>query len=194
MKVSIINEQGIHETLMGLGLSYGLTSNIDLLDLIYDVELIKKLLKVTITLAFKGLGHSKFLESIQMWIDITAPIFWWNQFDTYRVGISKQSESKMHTILKVKEFTSDMFELGLEDPDLDHLNDLLDRKQFEQLINDLPQGFLQRRIVNLNYKTLQNIVQQRKSHKLAQWKEFVSEIEKQSLYPEFLFKKEDLDE
>lgn len=187
MKVKIINECGYDEALWGLGLSYGITSNHEYLtwSLSLSPDDWIRLKDRSVKLAKMGNGHSKFLESIQMWIDMTAPRYFWQQFDTYRIGVTKQSESTMHTLTKQPLMQSD-FEEPVPDVILNHLNYLIAIKEFDALKNLLPEGFLQRRIVNLNYKSLRNIISQRISHRLPLWRAFCAQILSQSRYPQFI--------
>lgn len=97
MDVEVIGEYGHDQALLGLGLSFGLTSGMSYNDLMKDYmfgknEKIIRIIKTAHKLAGKDGGHNKFLESIQLWLDINAPRYWWSEFDTYRVGTSKQSE------------------------------------------------------------------------------------------------------
>jgi len=185
MKIKILRESGYEEALFGIGLSFGVTD-------------FSRLEKVATVLFNKDGGHNKFLESIQLWIEITAPRYWWQEFDTYRVGITKQSESTIHTIMKSK-LNQSHFESPLNEDILEFLNiciqDYKNSKSTEQkkqnfkiLKNHLPEGFLQKRIVNTNYKVLRNILQQRKNHKLDEWRVFNSEIYNQVYHVEFLMK------
>ena len=127
MEVHIVKEHGYKEALFGLGLSYELSSDFNLIDEDihnYDwIKLWRKLDKVAQKLAKKDGGHNKFLESIVLWVDIDAPRYWWSEFDTYRVGTTKQSESTMHTITK-RVLTPDDFETPILDATLDFLNEL----------------------------------------------------------------------
>lgn len=105
MDVEVIGEYGHDQALLGLGLSFGLTSGMSYNDLMKDYmfgknEKIIRIIKTAHKLAGKDGGHNKFLESIQLWLDINAPRYWWSEFDTYRVGTSKQSASTMHTLVK----------------------------------------------------------------------------------------------
>lgn len=170
MKVKILKEDGYKEAMLGLSLSYGT-----------DKE---KAESTAIRLYTKDGGHNKFLESIVVWLDITAPRYFWQQFDTYRIGVTKQSESTMHTILK-RELTQLDFEDPIKPIILSNLNDRIQKKEFDQIKNELPEGFLQRRIICTNIKTLRNIIAQRKHHKLALWQQFCAEIFAQTNYPEF---------
>lgn len=171
MKISILKEAGYLEALYGLGLSYDLTSDISFEDFCNDKDLITKMRFVSQKLYDKEGGHNKFLESIYVWIDITAPRFLHSEIDTYRIGSTKQSQSTMHTLLK-NPFTQDMFEYPIPQSTLNYLEILRQEKDFMMLKNLLPEGFLQRRIWVVNYKTLRNVLHQRKNHRLEQWKDF----------------------
>lgn len=160
MKIQILEECGYTSALLGISLSY----NQSVIDI--------KNNGVATKLYDKDGGHNKFLESICMWIDIDAPRYWWQQFDTYRVGTTKQSESTMHTIMR-QVLTQANFQSCIPQETLDRLNYLVLNKQFDQLKVELPEGFLQRRIVCTNYKVIRNMTQQRKFHKLAEWREFI---------------------
>jgi len=158
MKTVILNECGFDEAMLGLSLNK--KQNVD------------NMQKVALKLGKADGGHNKFLESIVVWLDITAPRFFWSEFDTYRVGVTKQSESTMHTIQK-ETITQDCFEYPITEDYVEMLNEMLNiGVKIEQLKNALPDGFLQRRIVTTNYKTLRNIIKQRENHRLPQWKEF----------------------
>lgn len=183
MLVSVRKETGYALALEGIGLSFN----------VYDID---RLGGVAEKLAPKDGGHNKFLESMMVWIDIDAPRYWWSEFDTYRVGTTKQSESTMHTITH-RLLTQDDFEFVVYGFTLRQLNDAIkdyqttENKQakarlFAEIKNNLPEGFLQRRIVCTNYKTLKNIVWQRKHHKLLEWKAFIKALADQLEHPEFV--------
>ena len=183
MKINIIETSGENTALFGIGLSYGITSTYkSRIALHLYNDLYNKLLKTADTLAHKQGGHNKFLESINISLDITAPRYWWSEFDTYRVGVTKQSESTIHTLGK-RDLTADDFEHNLPFDILTIFNNIIDRYRctenkkeketlFLTLKNLLPEGYLQRRIVVLNAKTLQNIIAQRINHRLPEWKQF----------------------
>jgi hypothetical protein len=130
-------------------------------------------------------GHNKFLESVAVWMDITAPRHFWQQFDTYRTGITKQSGSTMHTLLK-RPLTNDDFELPLPPQTLARLNELVACRDLIALKNELPEGFLQRRVVCTNYKVLRNIIAQRRTHRSPAWPAFCRLAVSQAAHPEFL--------
>lgn len=172
MKVHVLSEAGWQEAMLGLSLSY----NQDPGDMPAVAE---KLLA-------KGGSHIKYLESISVWLDITAPRYWWQQFDTYRVGVTKQSESTMHTIIK-HVLTDADFEGGIALKDLlDALNWHIHARDWIWVKRHLPESFLQRRVVATNYKVLRHMIEQRKHHKLAEWHLFCSSVQGQVDHPKYL--------
>ena len=183
--VRVLKESGFYEALFGLSLSFDvispevITGESNLL----SNEKFLKMQKVAQTLAFKQGGHNKFLESIQAWLLIRGSLSFWKQFDTYRVGITKQSESTMHTLKKrqltKQDFTKETFVF----PNIKNLS-------IDEMRDNVPSGFLECRVVNTNYKTLQNIIHQRKNHKSKKWNTFIEMLLKQVQHPEFLINKE----
>ena len=170
MNVKILEVSGLNYALHGLGLNKKLTSDYETWDEV-PFEIKQKLVNISVKLQDMDGGHNKFLESIVVWMDIKAPLYWWKQFDTYRTGITKQSESTMHTLMK-RPIVQEDFEDEIPVELLGLLNKLRDDGKFEELNNILPSGYLQRRMVCTNFKTLRNMRMQRKNHKLKQWREF----------------------
>ena len=138
-----------------------------------------------------GSEHRKFLRQIMVCVDITAPLYWWKEFDTYKVGTTANSTSTMHKIVS-KPITLDCFEIGDYEPELykaevarlmegtfipflDHLREMFnktgDKRYWKELIRWLPEGWLQTRTVTMNYENILSIVHQRKNHKLVEWKD-----------------------
>lgn len=187
MKTSIISGPiFVDDALFGIGLSYGLTSDMFCDAAFRKSPTYKQLVTVSKKLAHMQGGHNKFLETITLTLDVKAPRYWWQEFDTYRVGVTKQSESTIHTIM-ARELTDDDFEGGTFAHFLEELNAIREdyiateddeEKQaaFDDMKSALPEGYLQRRVVCLNLKTLQNIYRQRKNHKLPQWHMFFKDI------------------
>ena len=186
MKIEVISESGYIPALFGLGLSYGITSEMSVSDFLQDENAIRKMTGVALKLCTKDGGHNKFLESMFVALDIDAPRYWWSEFDTYRVGTSKQSESTMHTIRK-RELNASDFE-GFACPATVTEVNLLIRKgrPVDAIKAALPEGFLQRRIVTTNYRVLRNMILQRRKHRLPQWRNFCASILEQVEFPEFL--------
>ena len=170
MKVKKLAEYGYKEALLGTSLSRNQSP--------------EKMIPVCLNLASKNGGHNKFLEFIAVWLDITAPRYFWQQIATYRIGNSWLSESTMYTITKEHLAQQDFEEL-INENILDQLNIVIDKGNLEEIKNNLPEGFLQRRIMVTNYKALKNIIDQRYNHKLSQWRYFCDEILAQVEHPEF---------
>ena len=160
-----------------------------------DYDLMKRL-----TLA--GTEHSKFLRMLPVIMDITAPLYWWKEFNTYKVGTVANSCSTMHKIAD-KEFTLDDFSVeNLYEDVIDRpFKDIIDclnffrglyiqnndKDDWWQMIQLLPSSYNQKRTVFLNYAVLANMYHQRKGHKLDEWHDFCDMIEKFP-YSEFITK------
>ena len=146
-----------------------------------------------------GTDHRKFMRMMPVYVRITAPLYWWKEFDTYKVGTVSNSCSTMHKIMD-KEFTiedfsvermSDYLLVGVEAL-VDTLNTLRDlyinydkyddpetpkQKIWDSVIQLLPSSYNQTRNVMMNYEVLANIYKSRKDHKLDEWREFCKWIE-----------------
>lgn len=160
-----------------------------------DLKLMKNLSKA-------GNDHAKFLRMIDVTLDITAPLYWWKEYDTYKVGTVANSCSTMHKI-HAKEFTLDDFSCehlltGMVDDDgwgwlspLDMMKERVrflnvcrkkfietkDKTWWWQMIQLLPSSYNQKRTVQLNYQVLKSMYHSRKHHKLDEWIEFCKWIE-----------------
>jgi hypothetical protein len=143
-------------------------------------------------LAFAGSDHRKFLRQIIVSVDINAPLYWWKEFDTYKVGTVANSCSTMHKIHS-KEFVRDDFShesltqsaLGVLDSVVECLeserkkfNETKDKSHWFNMIQLLPSSYNQLRTVSLNYEVLINIYYARRYHKLNEWRIFCQAIEK----------------
>lgn len=182
MTVDLIGEGGYEQALYGLSLSYAISESF--WDFVAN-DKIKRMLKVADKLFNRNNGENKFLESIVVWLDINAPRYWWQEFDTYRVGITKQSASTMHTITK-RLLTQDDFVEPIDPTTLYSINAYIADKNFRAVKRHLPESFLQRREVCTNYKTLRNILYQRRNHRLPEWHLFINSILSYTEHPELL--------
>ena len=162
-----------------------------------DIDLMKRLCK-------GGTEHRKYLRQISVSMDVVAPLYWWKEFDTYKVGVTSNSCSTMHKI-HAKEFTLDDFShehltstgIDLLENTIDLLNDWRDwyirwdkissviTKEIEckkdvwwQMIQLLPSSYNQRRTIKMNYENVMNIINQREHHKLNEWRNFVEKLKK----------------
>ena len=177
-----------------------------------DLDLMKRLCNA-------GTDHRKFMRMITVYMDITAPLYWWKEFDTYKVGTVANSCSTMHKIAD-KEFTLEDFSRdhlitreqplvegvdAVEPPNaiwlmnriiqtLNQYRNLYlqtkDKKYWWQMIQLLPSSYNQRRTVMLNYEVLANMYKSRRNHKLDEWVDFCAEIERLP-HSELITKKED---
>lgn len=189
MQVNVLSEHG-HE-LACRGMAYSYKDRAKNVDEWWDSQKEKAERRIGL-LAHKDGGHNKALESIVVWIDIEASRAFWSEFDTYRVGTSKQSESTVHTLSKRGPLPED-FEEGTHWRVIDAFTDvwLSAKGDINVLKMNLPEGFLQRRMVCLNYKVLRNIIAQREGHRLKWWGVFIDEVLSQVQHPEYLKEKHD---
>ncbi len=143
-------------------------------------------------LAAAGSDHRKFLRQIFVSMDILAPLYWWKEFDTYKVGTVANSTSTMHKI-QAKEFSREDFSCDRLTPDalgvLDCVIEFLERERqafvatkdkahWHNMIQLLPTSYNQLRTVTLNYEVLINIYYARRNHKLSEWRVLADAIEK----------------
>ena len=167
--------------------------------------------KLMMTLRNAGTDHRKFMRMITVYVDITAPLYWWKEFDTYKVGTVANSCSTMHKI-HAKEFTLEDFSC---EHSIDHLDGIYegynrapiwgfqetiamlnmcrelyiqtkDKKYWWQMIQLLPSSYNQKRTVMLNYEVLCNMYKSRKDHKLTEWSEGILEWIKSLPYSELI--------
>ena len=142
-------------------------------------------------LAVAGSDHRKFLRQIIVSMDITAPLYWWKEFDTYKVGTVANSCSTMHKI-QAKEFVRDDFShdrlteegiaaldalIAFLEGERVKFNETKDKSAWHNMIQLLPSSFNQMRTVTLNYEVLINIYYARRHHKLAEWHTLCAAIE-----------------
>ena len=142
-----------------------------------DLDLAKRL-------AHAGNDHRKFLRQIFVSVDITAPLYWWKEFDTYKVGTVANSTSTMHKIHSKPFERSDFSCDRLDDAGLEALDSLIayleaervkfcenkeNRQPWHNMIQLLPSSYNQMRTVTMNYENLINMYYARKTHKLAEW-------------------------
>ena len=150
-----------------------------------DLDLMQRLFKA-------GTEHRKFMRQIFVSMDITAPLYWWKEFDTYKVGTTANSCSTMHKIHS-KEFTLDDFShehlcdhsIKTMQKVIDNLN--IERQNFLvskdkwcwwQMIQLLPTSYNQKRTITMTYENAASMIKQRSGHKLDEWREFVETLKR----------------
>lgn len=174
-----------------------------------DLELMQKLIKA-------GSEHRKFLRQIMVAVDVTAPMYFFSEFDTYKVGTVANSTSKMHKLASTP-ITKDCFEMGDFEQvtftrdsagidiklstqnvwngiisDLEALRqkylETKDKRYWKELIRLLPESWLQTRTITMNYENLLSMVHQRKNHKLTEWSiDFINWVKTLPYAEELLF-------
>lgn len=161
-------------------------------------EMGEKDLKLMTDLANAGADHGKFLRQLPVICEITAPLYWWKQWDTYKVGTTANACSTMHRLTE-KEFRLSDFSISNEmdlreilsnetyqiffQEVIEHLNMLrkayLETKEkwyWMKIVELLPESYMQKRTVSLNYAVLKNMYKQRKNHKLSEWIELFEQM------------------
>ena len=164
-------------------------------------------MKLAQTLIKAGNEHRKFMRQIFVSVDITAPLYWWKEFDTYKVGTVANSTSTMHK-LATTPITLDCFEIDdydrnlsiadnpKDDDGLDNIStfeeDIIyvlenirqkyletkDKRYWKELVRWLPESWLQKRTIKMNYEYVRNMYFQRRNHKLTEWSEsFIKWVE-----------------
>lgn len=156
-------------------------------------------------LALAGSDHRKFLRQVIVSVDITAPLYWWKEFDTYKVGTVANSTSTMHKIHS-KEFERDDFShdkmsdeaLACLDKTIEFLEasrkkfvETKEKKYWDDMIQILPSSYNQMRTVSMNYENLVNMYYARRNHKLTEWHEYCAWIETLPLADDWIIVKDE---
>ena len=144
-----------------------------------DLKLLQQLTKA-------GSDHRKVLRQMMVSLDVTAPLYWWKEFDTYKVGVTTNSQSTMHKLCS-RPLTYDDFSFEMPSSTwivrviIDNLNDRIrdynegmkqNKALWRSIVQLLPSAYNQKRTVTMNYEVILNMYQQRKHHKLREWQEF----------------------
>lgn len=172
-----------------------------------DMDLAQRLIRA-------GSEHRKFMRQIFVSVDITAPLYWYKEFDTYKVGTVANSTSTMHKLAttpitlecfemddyddSVNIMMSDGFRIPIDEKwknDISYLeqlrktyNETKDKKYWKELIRQLPESWLQTRTITMSYENLYTMVRQRKNHKLSEWSvSFINWVKTLPYAQEFIF-------
>lgn len=164
----------------------------------------KKDMKLMTTLVSSGTSHRKFMRMVDIWFDIEAPLLWWKQFDTYKVGTVRLSDSTMHTIMKRDEFRLSDFEHADNDIAIKELEGIIfslnkflnwykdeeDQETKTKIVDAvrrlLPDSFIQGSTEKISYETLWKMEHERRNHRLEEWRMFLDQIEEGIMYPELV--------
>ncbi len=179
MKVEKIEECG-HRTAM-LGLSMNKKQPVENMP-----ALASKLCKMEAS-------HRKFLRQIYISFKITAPTYWWGEFDTYKVGTVAQSTSIMHTfekelmLMKASDFINNFeYPHMISDSDIFNWRQMVTDNLFTLLRASIPSGYLYTRVVSMNYEVLRTMLKQRKTHRLPHWESFLTQAMSQIEHKELI--------
>jgi len=185
MLTTILKEEGYELALRGL--AYSFRDQADPLDDWWTPEKFRKMKKVGAALCPRGSEERKWIRQIVLWLDIVAPRYWWSEFDTYKIGTVAQSESTMHKLAKrrpcAEDFAASTPAIVIEQFAVQWG---IHKGNVQVLKACLPEGYLQRRLVTLNYEVLGNIIHQRKAHRLPEWRVFIDALLAQLEHPELL--------
>jgi len=195
LKAYVDEVSGFSSALRAMRLSFGSESNQEGLVKSQGWSIHEDNHALLLKLIKAGDSHAKVTRMIQVWLDLTLPRYLWQEFDTYKIGTTAMSESTVHTLmqeLKNGTVSIDRFEHteNTENNIRTYIallrEAMVDGYTTEEIKQLLPESFLQRRIVNLNYQTLRHIYFDRRNHRLKSWHILLDSILEQIPFPEFV--------
>lgn len=187
LKANILDVQGFYQAIKGMRNSRNSWSKMDSGNGGVgpnDLKLMNRLFKA-------GTEHRKYARMITVWVDINAPLYWWKEFDQYKIGTVSNSCSTMYTLtnkpFELKDFSVDKLytfgdSINCVIDDLNELRSLCLKETDPKIKKDLwcaivqllPESYNQARTIMLNYEVVARIIQQRKGHKLEEWKQLIT--------------------
>ena len=186
LDATVLDVRGFEQAIKGMRNSRNSWSRMDSVDDIVgpnDLKLMNRLFK-------SGTEHRKYARMITVWIDINAPLYWWKEFDQYKIGTVSNSCSTMYTLMnkpfELKDFSFDKLNGygNYAERVIDDLNELREQCSKETdiktkkglwyaIVQLLPESYNQTRTIMMNYEVVARIIQQRKGHKLEEWKQLI---------------------
>ena len=186
LDAKILDVQGFEQAIKGMRNSRNSWARMDSIDNVVgpnDLKLMHRLFK-------SGTEHRKYARMITVWIDINAPLYWWKEFDQYKIGTVSNSCSTMYTLMnkpfELKDFSFDKLNVhgNYLQRVIDDLNELREQCSKETdpkikkdlwyaIVQLLPESYNQTRTIMMNYEVVARIIQQRKGHKLEEWKQLI---------------------
>ena len=186
LKAKILDVQGFYQAIKGMRNSRNSWSKMDTDNVGVgpnDLKLMNRLFKA-------GTEHRKYARMITVWVDISAPLYWWKEFDQYKIGTVSNSCSTMYTLtnkpFELKDFSIDKLSTfgNYADCMIDDLNELrecclneadpkIKKELWYSIVQLLPESYNQTRTIMMNYEVVARIIQQRKGHKLEEWKQLI---------------------
>ena len=186
LDAKILDVQGFEQAIKGMRNSRNSWSRMDSIDNVVgpnDLKLMNRLFK-------SGTEHRKYARMITVWIDINAPLYWWKEFDQYKIGTVSNSCSTMYTLMnkpfELKDFSFDKLNVhsNYSQRVIDDLNELreqcsketdpkIKKELWYTIVQLLPESYNQTRTIMMNYEVVARIIQQRKGHKLEEWEQLI---------------------
>lgn len=186
LDAKILDVQGFEQAIKGMRNSRNSWSRMDSIDNVVgpnDLKLMNRLFK-------SGTEHRKYARMITVWIDINAPLYWWKEFDQYKIGTVSNSCSTMYTLMnkpfELEDFSFDKLYAyeNYAEHIIDDLNELrehclketdpkIKKELWYAIVQLLPESYNQTRTIMMNYEVVARIIQQRKGHKLEEWKQLI---------------------
>jgi hypothetical protein len=185
LRVNIKEVHGLQYAAEAIRMSFDSRSKMEELVGFPDFQLWKDDVALLSGLIAKGDSHAKVMRFVDVYMTVTAPRYFYQEFDTYRQGVEKMSRSTVHKIL-AEELVQEDFEGGTPVYFLNHLNGLIKEKDLLRVKKDLPENFLQERFVKANYQALRHIYHDRKNHKLPEWHTFLDAVSLLPFFEEFI--------
>lgn len=186
LDAKILDVQGFEQAIKGMRNSRNSWARMDSIDNVVgqnDLKLMNRLFR-------SGTEHRKYARMITVWLDINAPLYWWKEFDQYKIGTVSNSCSTMYTLMN-KPFELDDFSFdklneyeNYAEHVIDDLNELreqclketdpkIKKELWYSIVQLLPESYNQTRTIMMNYEVVARIIQQRKGHKLEEWKQLI---------------------
>ena len=186
LDAKILDVQGFEQAIKGMRNSRNSWSRMDSIDNVVgpnDLKLMNRLFK-------SGTEHRKYARMITVWLDINASLYWWKEFDQYKIGTVSNSCSTMYTLMnkpfELKDFSFDKLNGcgNYAQRVIDDLNELreqcsketdpkIKKELWYSIVQLLPESYNQTRTIMMNYEVVARIIQQRKGHKLEEWKQLI---------------------
>ena len=184
LDATVLDVRGFEQAIKGMRNSRNSWSRMDTVDDIVgpnDLKLMNRLFR-------SGTEHRKYARMITVWIDINAPLYWWKEFDQYKIGTVSNSCSTMYTLMnkpfEMKDFSFDKLNGNYAQRVIDDLNELreqcsketdpkIKKELWYAIVQLLPESYNQTRTIMMNYEVVARIIQQRKGHQLEEWKQLI---------------------
>lgn len=186
LDATVLDVRGFEQAIKGMRNSRNSWSRMDSVDDIVgpnDLKLMNRLFR-------SGTEHRKYARMITVWIDINAPLYWWKEFDQYKIGTVSNSCSTMYTLMnkpfELEDFSFDKLDAygDYAQRVIDDLNELreqclketdpkIKKELWYAIVQLLPESYNQTRTIMMNYEVVARIIQQRKGHKLKEWKQLI---------------------